>query len=109
MWAVELANEPHDEPALPHDVVTGNRDTYDACRAEARRLRERGAAGLVAPSAALLPGTAAGWRVDGGLIPGPRRDGRILALFGRRPDLVGWLVTVNGQPGADLLASVRSF
>jgi hypothetical protein len=69
---------------------------WAACQAEARRLRARGAVKLVAPAAALVPGGAFGWRVESGLRPGPARDGTTIVLFGRRPELVGWAVTIEG-------------
>ena len=64
---------------------------------------------MTAPSAALLPGAAGGWRVDAGLRPGPARDGRVFVLYGSRPDLVGWAATVAGRPGSELLPHVRHF
>lgn len=109
LWAVELSDEPAGEPALPLAVLTGGPDTYPACRQEARRLRAAGVTRLVAPAAALLPGEARGWRVDGGLQRGPGRDGRVVVLFGRRPHLVGWAATAAGRPGEDLLPRVRHF
>ena len=62
-----------------------------------------------APSAALHSGGAHGWRVDGGLQRGPVRDGTVIALFGPRPDLVGWAATIEGRPSEQLLANVRHF
>jgi len=109
IWAVEVPDDPVGVPHLPRAVLFGGPDRYDACRREARRFRERGASGLQALSAALLPGEARGSRVDGGVRPGPDRDGRTLALFGPRPDLVGWPATVSGRPGADILRKVRYF
>ena len=52
---------------------------------------------------------ALGWRVDGDLQPGPDRDGEVFALFGRRPDVIGWAATVDGRPNPDLLPKVRHF
>ena len=109
MWAVELGDPPLARPDLSREVATGGYATYAACQAEARQLRRRGASGLRAPAAALLPGGARGWRVAGGLRPGASREGGVFVLFGPRPDLVGWRATVAGQPGADVLAVVRSF
>jgi RES domain len=109
LWAVDVPEEDHAEPALQIEVLTGGRQTYPACRQEATRIRAGGASGLVALSAALLPGTARGWRVDSGLAPGQDRDGRTFVLFGRRPDLVGWATTAAGRPREDLLSSVRHF
>ena len=109
LWAIDLGDEPPERPALPLAVSTGGPDTYGSCQSEARRLRAQGAAAMTAPSAALLPGAAGGWRVDAGLRPGPARDGRVFVLYGSRPDLVGWAATVAGRPGSELLPHVRHF
>jgi hypothetical protein len=109
LWAVELGDEPSREPDLPLKTLTGGPETYSRCQAEARRLRRLGAVRIVAPSAALLPGAARGWRVDGGLQPGPPRDGKVIVLFGSRPNVIGWAVTSEGRPGTDLLSRVRHF
>jgi hypothetical protein len=109
MWAVEVPDETYPEPALAEELLTGPPESYPACQDEARRIRGGGAPGLVAPSAALWPGGATGWRVDRGLMPGPSRDGRTVALFGRRPDLVGWAAAAEGHPGEDVLRRVRHF
>jgi hypothetical protein len=110
VWAVELpvGEMPTEAPGLSHAVLTGGTDSYSACQTEARRLRDRGAVGLRAPTAALLSGDARGWRVQGGrLLPGPPRDGEVVVLFGTRPDLVGWRVCSHGRPDARVLPKVR--
>ncbi len=107
LWAVKLGDEATYEPHLPPEVLTGGPDTYAVCREEARRLRRLGARRVVAPSAALLRGAARGWRVDGGLQPGPDRDAKVVVLFGRRPDIVGWAAATEGRPGEELLPFVR--
>lgn len=107
LWAVDLPDEDYSLPNLPPQILTGGRETYPACREEAKRIRGRGAPGIVASSAALFPGGARGWRVDGGLTPAPDRDGRTVVLFGRRPDLVGWPAAAEGRPRDDLLGKVR--
>lgn len=109
MWAVEVPEQEFAEPSLTADVLTGGSSSHPACRDEARRLRGVGATGLSAPSAALLPGTTSGWRVDGGMRPGPVRSERTIALFGRRPDLTGWAACAAGRPRADLLDRVHAF
>jgi hypothetical protein len=58
-------------------------------------------------SAALLPGSARGWKVDGGLQPARERDGTVLVVFDSRPDFVGWMAAFAGRPRSDLLARVR--
>ncbi len=72
LWAIELPDDPLEHPRLPVETLKGGRDTYAACRAEARRLRDAGSAGFICPSAALRAGAARGWGgVRGGLEPGP--------------------------------------
>jgi hypothetical protein len=107
LWAVDVPDDDYKAPKLPPRVLTGGRETYQACREEARRIRARGAPGIIAPSAGLLDGEARGWRVDGGLVPAPGRDGRTVVLFGRRPHLIGWAATAEGKPREDLLPVVR--
>lgn len=108
LWVVDLGAQPAAQPALPPADSTGGTGTYPTCQSEARRLRAQGATGITAPSAALLPGTAGG-RVDGGLRPGPARDGKVIVLYGPRPDLTGWIATAAGRPGKELLLCVRHF
>lgn len=109
LWAVELPAPPLVEPKLPMTVLHGPPSSHPRCRKEAARLRGHGADGLCAPSAALLPGGATGWRVDGGLQPGVDRDGLVFVLFGRRPDLVGWRAVEAGHPASALLDRVRHY
>lgn len=109
LWAVQL-DEPHlRTPDLPEAVTSGDPDTYEVCQQEARRLRTEGAAALVAPSAALLPGTAGGYRVELGFQPGPRRTGQVYVLFGTRPHANGWQIVDAGCPPTELLSKVRHF
>ena len=108
LWAVDLGAEELATPRLPLDVLTGGRETWEACRQEARRLRAGGATGLRARSAALKPGMARGLRVVvGGLAPAEERSGDTIVLFGPRPDLVGWRAAFQGRPADDLLEAVR--
>jgi RES domain len=109
MWAVEIGDAPTTRPRLSPEVQTSGVDSYASCQAEARRLRKRGSTGLVAQSAALQPGAASGWRVEQGLQPSEPVDGRVIILFGPRPDLVGWLITDDGHPPSNLLPGVRQF
>jgi hypothetical protein len=107
LWAIELADPPRAKPRLSAKTLTGDETTYDACRAEAGRLRGLGAVGLTAPSAAVDSRTASGFRTDRGLRPGRRRPESVIVLFGRRPDLVGWAACADGRPRTDLLPRVR--
>lgn len=108
LWCVEVTRQiSTHRPRLSRKVLTGGIRTYRRCQKEARRLRAKGARALRAPSAALLPGMAHGWKVEGGLQPAAKRDGFVLAVFGPRPDFVGWMAASDGRPRADLLARVR--
>jgi hypothetical protein len=107
LWAVDIPTPPGARPRLPEPTLTGNDATYEACRQEARRLRERGANGLIAPSAAVEPTTGSGFRTDGGLRRARRRPETVIVLFGGRRDLVGWAACAEGRPRADLLPRVR--
>jgi hypothetical protein len=72
LWAVEIPDDQSAaRPLLPSAVMTAGIDSYASCQEESRRLRAGGATILSAPSAALLPGEARGWKVEGGLRPGP--------------------------------------
>src|SRR5438270_749917 len=85
LWAVEVPDDlPAETPRLAGALLTGGFDTYEECRTETRRLRSNGAAAMRVTSAALLPGCARGWKVDGGLQPAAERDGTVLAVFGVR-------------------------
>jgi hypothetical protein len=95
------------EPTLALEALTGGIGTYEECRRECRRLRRAGAVVLRAPSAALLPGAAHGWRLEGGLQPAAPRDGQVIVLFGPRPNLIGWQVVESGRPSPDVLNRVR--
>lgn len=107
LWVVELPEGGYAEPRLARATLRGGLETYEECRAEARRLMAVGARRLRAPTAALRTGAAAGWRVDAGLQPGADRDGHTLVLFGRCPDVIGWRAA-HGRPAPDLLNNVRS-
>ena len=108
LWAIEIGDPPSLRPDLPQEAMTGDSASWPECRQFARLNRYR-AEGLTAPSAALQPGGARGWRVDEGMRPGPERDGIVIALFGPRPDLVGWAATAEGRPDEVLLAEVSHF
>lgn len=108
LWAVNVPDDlPAQVPRLDQKLLTGGLNTYAECRKEARRLRNNGAPALRAPSAALLPGSARGWKVHGGLQPAVARDGTVLVVFGSRPDFVGWIAAFAARPRSDLLMYVR--
>jgi RES domain len=108
LWAIEVPDDLSMEaPLLAEEALTGGLETYEECQREARRLRTNGATCLRAPSAALLPGGARGWRVDGGLQAGVDRDGIVVVVFGAGPGFVGWMAAFAARPRSDLLARVR--
>ena len=108
LWAVELGDEPAETATLKPAVMTGGRDSYWACQEHARKLRGRGAKRLVAPSAALAPGGAAGRHVVDALERQAQpRDGRVIAIFGDPARLIGWKAVEHGAPPAGLLSRVR--
>ena len=108
LWAVEAPDDlTAKTPQLAEAALTGGIETYEECQREARRLRNNGARAVRAVSAALLPGRARGWKVDGGLQPAPERDGTVLVIFGARADFVGWMAAFAARPRSDLLACIR--
>jgi hypothetical protein len=109
LWAVVIEDPSLAIPALPLPVLRGDRATYPSCRTEARALRAAGATGLRAPSAALKPGEGAGWHTDDGLRRAAERDADVIVLFGRRPDLEGWMVATEARPPVRLLDQVAHF
>lgn len=108
MWVVTLDSTELDldEPDLTEDVLTGGRETHSACQREASRLRKRGSKGLQAPSAALRPGGAVRYSVNGGLQL-ETVDSHVIVLFGSRPDLKGQLASIGGRPHPRILEYVR--
>ena len=109
MWAVEIPDEPAVPVPLPREVLTGDADSYARCQSAAVQVRNAGARRLVAPSAALLEGGAAGTVVRDGQHPGPPRDGVTIVLFGSPDGLVGWTAGDAARPAEDLLSRVRHF
>ena len=107
IWSIELPRPPRARPRLRTSTLMGGISTYDDCQREAGRMRARGRKGLVAPSAALEPTTASGFRTERGLQAGPRRAEHAFVLFGLRPDLVGWAACNEGRPRDDILPRVR--
>jgi hypothetical protein len=109
LWAVEVGDAPAAPVELPVKVLTGGPDTYARCQREAAAMRRRGVTRLVAPSAALRPGTAGGVRVDEGVHPAARRDGSVIVIFGAPDHLVGWMAADHARPSADLLDRVHHY
>ncbi len=108
LWAVDIGEPPFLEPDLSQQALTSGPETWQICQEFAQSHRA-GKDGITAPSAALRLGGAHGWQVNGGLRRAPARNGRVFALFGLRPDLVGWTTTIDGHPGEELLANVQHF
>ena len=109
MWAVEIGDAPAARVTLTERVLTGGPDSYARCQAEARRLRERGARRLLAPSAALKRGGARGLSIDAGLKQAAARDGMVIVVFGPPTGFVGWIAADAGAPPADLLERVHHY
>lgn len=109
IWAVEVPDSLATPVTLPRATACGNPATWPRCQRHARTRRARGAKRLVAPSAALLPGTAGGRRIDEGERSGPPRDGRTIVVFGPPTDLVGWRVADAAHPSPALLPLVRHY
>jgi len=108
MWAIEVPDDlPTSAPRLARSVLTGGTATYQKCRKEARRLCTKGTKALLAPSAALRPGGARCWKVDGGLRPAAKQDGTVIVVFGPQPGFVGWMAAFAARPRSDLLGRVR--
>lgn len=106
LWAIEIdTSEPAATPDLPGTVLQGGLESYEACRAEAARLRAAGASRLDVPSAALVD--ARGLHVRAGLTPAVPRGARVIILFGRTPEATGWRACHEGRPHEELLKRVR--
>ncbi len=105
--AVEIDETECEPVSLSSMLLRGDESTYLACQNEAARIRSDGSRGLKAPSAALKDGGAHGHYVDSGLHQGPARDGWVFVLFGRRPDLIGWKISTDARPPAEILDQVR--
>lgn len=108
LWAIEIPSaEPAAAPVLAGPVLMGDAGSYGACQTEAARLRATGATKLVAPSAAVVGGSASGWQSDGGLRPAPPRDEATIVLFGPRPTIVGWIASAPASPEPEIVAKTR--
>ncbi|MGH2759657.1 MAG: RES domain-containing protein [Actinomycetota bacterium] len=106
LWMV-LLDPPTTDPDLPDATLTGNRATYPRCQEQARRLRARGAVGLRAPAAALLPPGAAVYGVSAsGQHLADKVAGLTYAMFGYTERLRG-LPVAEGRPDPSVLPRVR--
>jgi hypothetical protein len=110
LWAIEVDDGVVAE-ATPMEaddrVLRGGTESYANCQLLAAAARAEGATAVSAPSAALVEGEAAGWRVDQGLIRAPAANGRVVVLYGRRPDLVAHKAVAAGHPPRELVAVTR--
>ena len=110
IWAVDVAADGSAIPALVAEQMFGDEASYAACQQEARTVRLLGHTSLVAPSAALKPGEAAGWSVEHGEYRRPERDGTVLVVFGApSPAIEGWQAAADARPSVRVLMAVRHF
>ncbi len=111
IWATNVQASNTATPGLPSNDLLGDESTYDVCQGEARHIRALGFDSLIAPSAALRSGEAAGWQVtDTETRCVPPRDGNVLVLFGAPAGRVeGWKVSADAKPPVRLLDAVRHF
>lgn len=108
LWAIEIGDVEMLEPKLSKGALGSSPDGYDVCRAEARRLRAKGTKRIVAPSAALAPGEAAGFHVgSAGMLRAAFRVGRVIVHFGVLPEAEGWCAADAARPDVELLDHVR--
>lgn len=110
IWAVEVRTDDPATPTLVEADVIGDERTYPACQQEARTIRLLGHHYLLAPSAALKPGEAAGWSVEHGEYRHPPRDGKVLVVYGPPTEAMeGWQAAVDTRPPVRVLMAVRQF
>ena len=110
LWVVDIGKRARTRVSLDDATSRGGPESYPACQAHARALREAGAKRLEAPSAALAAGGAAGRIVTGGRErPAAPRDGLVVVVFGSPADIVGWKAMEAGMPPVDLLRRVRPY
>jgi RES domain len=107
LWAIDFGDAPAEPVRLPAPVLRGGLESYARCQQEAAALRRDGHTRIVAPSAALEPGSAGGVRVHNGVGPAPPRDGRVFVVFGPPDGLVGWIAAHAGWPAAELLGRIN--
>lgn len=105
LWEV-MTPTPTSRPELSDEVLVGGRSTYPQCQTEARRLRNAGARGLVAPSAALLSRGAEIVTVDeSGMTSTSTYPSEVVVLFA--PNRIQGIELAEGHYGADILGDVR--
>jgi hypothetical protein len=109
LWAVDIGDAPAAPASMPPAIARGGPDTYARCQQEARALRSRGARRIVAPSAAIVAGGAAGFRMDTGVKTASARDGQVFVLFGAPGPIIGWIAAEDGHPAVDLLERVHHY
>ncbi len=108
LWEV-LAPEPAVRPRLPAEVLTGGRETYVACREEARRLRAQGHRSLRAPCAALVSGLTRRFLVvEGRQLGHDEVTTETHASFGEPVELIG-VPLAEGHPEPGVLDDVRAY
>jgi hypothetical protein len=105
LWQVG-APTPTSRPQLSDAVLVGGQATHPQCQAEARRLRNAGARGLVAPSAALLSRSAEIVTVDeSGMTSTKIYPCEVVVLFA--PVQVVGIELAEGHYSAEILDDVR--
>ena len=110
IWAVDVRIDEPATPTLPRREMIGDEETYSACQQEARKIRLLGHTSLLAPSAALKAGEAAGWSVEHGEYRRQARDGTVLVAYGPPTrNLEGWQAAVDSRPPVRVLMAVRHF
>ncbi len=110
IWAVDVRTGKSATPTLAESELIGDENTYAVCQQEARTIRLLGNNSLLAPSAALKPGQAAGWSVEHGGYRRPPRDGKVLVVDGAPTQAMeGWQAAVDARPTARVLMAVRHF
>ena len=109
IWAVEIGDAPSERVALPLDILMGGPDTHPTCQEAVRAIRARGVRRVAAVTAALRPGGARGWRIEGSVQPGEPRDGLTIVIFGPPGDLLGWVAGEDARPSVDLLDRVNHY